>query len=247
MNKFSERAKNERDFFDRLATKHDLHYFWGWKTKVGQYRHDRRAELITQYVKLNRKIKVLELGCFVGELTHKLASSGAKIYGIDISAKAIALAKDRFKLKNIFFSVDNIEKSRLKSNFFDAVTGNGILHHIDLDCGLLEIKRLLKKGGQVIFFEPNLLNPEIFLERKVSFFRKISNSSPDETAFIRWSLKRKVEAAGFVKVKVEPFDFMYPAFPSYFIPVLKIIDSVLVKLPLIREFSGSLIVTGEKS
>lgn len=243
---FSKRAKNERYFFDRLATKHDLHYFWGWKTKIGKYRHDLRAKLITEYLKLNPKVKVLELGCFVGELTHKLALSKAKIYGIDISAKAIAIAKRRFKLKNVFFLVDNIEKSKLKNNHYNAVTGNGILHHIDLDIGLLEIKRLLKKGGKVIFFEPNLLNPEIFLERKVAIFRKISNSSPDETAFFRWQLKRSLEKAGFIKVKVEPFDFMYPLFPSYFIPVLKVMDSFLINTPLLKEFSGSLMVTGEK-
>lgn len=244
--KLSRQAKNERDFFNRLAANYDIYYYWGWKTKIGQYRHDLRARIIIRYLNLNGKIRVLELGCYTGELTRKLASSGASIYGMDIAPKSVDIAKKIIKEKNIQFFVDNIESSQFSSNYFNAVTGIGILHHTNLKYSLKELKRILKSGGKFIFFEPNMLNPEIFLERKVPLLRKLTNTSPDETAFIRWKLEKKLQKAGFIRVSVQPFDYIYPAFPSIFLPLLKIIDKVLTKLPLIREFAGSLIVMGEK-
>lgn len=244
MIKLSKRAKNERDFFDNLAEKQDIHYFWGWKTKIGKYRHNLRAQIIASH--LNKKMNILELGCYVGELTKKIAKSKASIFAIDISPKSIYLAKQRVKLKNVKFLIDNIENSKFKNNYFEVVFGNGILHHTNLNLSLPEIKRILKPKGKFIFFEPNLLNPEIFLERKVSILRKLSHSSPDETAFIRWHLKKVLEDAGFINVKVEPFDFLFPAFPGQFLPVLKIINQIVEKTPILREFSGSLLVYGEK-
>lgn len=246
MKKLSKRATRERIFFDKLAEKSDIKYFWGWKTKTGQFRHNQRADKITTYLNLKKDQKALELGCFVGELTKKVAKTKAQIHAVDVAPKSIILAKSRINSKNIFFAVDNIEDSKFKDNSFDAVFGNGILHHTNLDKSLPEIKRLLKPGGKFIFFEPNLLNPEIFLERKVPFLRKISNSSPDETAYLRWNLNKNLKQAGFKNVKVEPFDFIYPALPYSFLPVLKILSKILEKIPLIKEISGSLIVTGEK-
>lgn len=240
----SKQAKNERAFFDSLAEKQDIHYFWGWKTKIGKFRHDLRAQIILLY--LNQNMRVLELGCYAGELTKKIAKSKANIFAIDISPKSVSMAKQRVKLKNVHFQIDNIENSSFKDHFFDAVFGNGILHHTDLKLSLPEIKRILKPKGKFIFFEPNLLNPEIFLERKVSVLRKLSHNSPDETAFIRWQLKKALQHAGFVNIRVEPFDFLFPAFPGQFLPVLKIINKILEKTPIVKEFSGSLIVSGEK-
>lgn len=241
----SKRAKNERDFFDLLASNSDIYYYWGWKTKIGKYRHDLRAQLIIKHLNLAKGMRVLELGCYTGELTKKLASSGATIYGVDIAPKSVEIAKKMITQKNVYLLVDNIEDSKFKNNFLDAVTGNGILHHTNLKDSLREIKRILRKGGKFIFFEPNMLNPEIFLERKVPLLRKLSNTSPDETAYIRWQLKNVLQKAGFINVSVDPFDFIYPAFPSFFLPLLKIVDKVLTRLPIIREFSGSLIVVGE--
>ena len=42
---------------------------------------------------------------------------------------------------------------------FDLVFGTGILHHLDLKVAISEVKRVLKPGGQAIFFEPLGTNP----------------------------------------------------------------------------------------
>src|SRR3989344_6589861 len=202
--RLSKRAQHEQEFFDNLASQNDVFYYWGWKTEVGRYRHHLRATIICSFLNLKPGVKSLELGCYMGELTKKIAPTKATITATDIAPKSIVLAKKTVK-KNINFLVDNIEKSKLKSNFFDSCFGNGILHHTHLDSSLKEIKRVLKPGGKFIFFEPNILNPEIFLERKIPYLRKLSHSSPDETAFVRFELKKTLEKSGFINVKVEPF------------------------------------------
>ena len=246
MQKISNRAKREIIFFDKLAENADINYYWGWKTLIGRFRYQFRADIIISHLGLKKGTKVLEIGCFVGELTKMVAYSNATIFAVDIAPKSITLAKTRIKKKNITFEVDNIENSKFINNSFSAIFGNAILHHTNLSASSLEIKRILKPGGKYIFFEPNLLNPEIFLERKIPVLRRLSNGSPDETAYIRWNLKKTLEKIGFKKVKIEPFDFIYPALPYYFLPLLKFLSKILEKTPLIKEISGSLIVTGEK-
>lgn len=247
MKKISQRAKRESIFFDKLAENADFDYYWGWKTPIGRFRRQFRADIIISHLGLNNRDKILEIGCFVGEFTRMIAKSKAIIFAIDIAPKAIALAKSRIKQRNINFTVDDIENSKFKNNSFDYIYGNAILHHINLTKSLTEIKRVLKPGGKFIFFEPNMLNPEIFFERKIPILRRLSNSSPDETAYMRWDLKKNLEQIGFKNVKVESFDFLYPAFPHSFLPILKILSKILEKTPLLKEISGSLIVTGEKS
>lgn len=247
MKKISQRAKRESNFFDKLVEKTDIDYYWGWKTPIGRFRRQLRADITISHLRLNNKNKVLEIGCFVGEFTKLIAQSKAIIYAVDIAPKAIALAKNRNNQRNINFVVDNIENSKFQNDSFDCIYGNAILHHTNLTKSLAEIERILKPGGKFIFFEPNLLNPEIFLERKVPILRRLSNSSPDETAYIRWDLKKKLEQTGFKSVKVESFDFLYPALPHFFLPILIILSKILEKTPLLKEISGALIITGGKS
>src|SRR6185437_7465720 len=72
---------------------------------------------------------------------------------------------------------------------FDAVVGSSVLHHLDLDLAFQNIYRLLRPGGRACFAEPNLLNPQVFAERRLPFLRHIFwYVSPDESAFTRWRL-----------------------------------------------------------
>lgn len=242
--KFTNRDNREKVFFDGLARKNCE--YWGCETKTGQYRLLLKGKYIKQAIQGKKNIKILDLGCGFGALTQHLVGLNGKIYGVDISSDSIALAKKKIKSKQIFFKADNAHNLSFKSGFFDFVVGNAILHHLDLHKSLSEIFRVLKKKGGIIFFEPNIINPEVFLERKVPFFRRLVQNSKDETAFMRWSLKKTVEKAGFVKVNVVPYDFLYPALPISIAKILRPISDFLEKLPLIQEVSGSLRITAIK-
>lgn len=241
---FTDQDWREKEFFDRLA-KQNCEY-WGCETKTGQYRLLLRGKFIKQILKNNRYIKILDLGCGFGTLTQHLLGISGEIYGVDISPASIAIAKKKVKSSKVFFKAANAHDLSFKKGFFDLIVGNAVLHHLNVDKALSEIFRTLKKGGKIIFFEPNLINPEVFLERKIPFIRRLVRNSKDETAFIRWSLKTKIKKAGFTEVNVEPYDFLYPALPISFAKFLKPLSDFLEKFPIIKELSGSLKITATK-
>ena len=127
---------------------------------------------------------------------------------------------------------------------FDAVIGSSILHHLEIEVALKKIHELLKPGGVMSFAEPNMLNPQISLERKVrSLFPYVS---PDETAFTRRQMKRLLAGAGFEQMEVIPLDWLHPALPASWIGAAKRIEALLEKTPLVREFSGSLYIRARR-
>ena len=129
---------------------------------------------------------------------------------------------------------------------FDAVIGSSILHHLDIDGALTNIRRLLKPGGILSFAEPNLLNPQVYLERKFHYLPMFSYTSPDETAFVRWKFARLLAEHGFQDISLTPFDWLHPAVPRPLIGCVRGIGRLLERLPGVREFSGSLYIRARK-
>jgi hypothetical protein len=50
-----------------------------------------------------------------------------------------------------------------------------------------------------------------------------------------------------MNISVTPFDFLHPATPKKLINFIKNLGELLEKMPLIKEFSGSLLIYGRKS
>jgi len=218
---------------------------WNWSTAAGKIRLKRRCDIFKRFIGNEGKI-ILELGCGTGLLTREIAKTRNKIYAIDISNNLLFKAKKRIHSKNVKFKLEDAHQTTFKDSYFDYIVGNSILHHLDVDLVIEEIYRLLKKAGEFIFIEPNMLNPQIAMERNIPIVRKLANNSPDETAFIKWSLKRKLIQAGFRNVKIEPFDFLHPLTPSFLIDIINLVSRLLEETPLIKEVAGSLIITGRK-
>jgi 2-polyprenyl-3-methyl-5-hydroxy-6-metoxy-1,4-benzoquinol methylase len=225
----------------------DTELAWGWGTPAGRLRAERRAQLIIQGGEVRPGIRVLEIGCGTGNFTEIFASTGAQIVAVDISAELIRKAYARqLPEEQVQFLEKRFEDCDVDGPF-DAVIGSSILHHLDLHTALGKMYNLLKPTGRISFAEPNILNPQVFLERKLSFIRPLFwYISPDETAFVRWSLRKKLEWAGFTNVCITPFDWLHPAVPSGMINLVSRLGRLFEKIPVIREFSGSLFMTGIK-
>jgi hypothetical protein len=76
--------------------------------------------------------------------------------------------------------------------------------------------------------------------------RRIYGVSPHETAFFRRPLRRALHAAGFVDVSITPFDFVHPSLPGFLVPFVAKTLTLLEKIPIVREISGSLIIMAKK-
>lgn len=100
---------------------------------------------------------VLELGC--GSLPACFGIANAlmpkKYVATDISKKLIELASQVDKRPE--YLVKSAMDSSMLANSFDVIIMRGVLHHLsDPATALRKIKRLLKPGGQLLVYEPNL-------------------------------------------------------------------------------------------
>jgi SAM-dependent methyltransferase len=213
---------------------------WGWGTPAGRLRAERRASLILAGAAIGPDSRVLEIGCGTGLFTEEFAATGCRIFAVDISPELLAKARRR-KLpeERVTFLAKPFEECDVEGPF-DAIIGSSVLHHLDLGRAMARMKELLKPGGRISFAEPNMLNPQVFLERKLRFLPMFSYTSPDETAFVRWNLAARLRDAGFAQIEIQPFDWLHPAIPEPLIGAVKSLGRALESLPAAREFAGSL-------
>jgi 2-polyprenyl-3-methyl-5-hydroxy-6-metoxy-1,4-benzoquinol methylase len=113
--------------------------------------------------------KILDVGCGTGNLSFFLAYKRANVTGIDLSNNFIQLCKETAtKLQlPIDFKEMNAQLPDFSEGSFDIIVGSRIIHHLpDIKLFLGECKRLLKKGGYIVFIEPLKKNPIVQLNRK---------------------------------------------------------------------------------
>lgn len=218
---------------------------WNWSSPAGRLRWQRRVDMFTDFLG-NENKKVLEIGCGTGFFTSQLVLTNNQITAIDISSNLLELAKKRTNYPNVVFKKEDAHKTSFDSNSFDFIVGSSALHHLETGTALKEFFRLLKPGGKIMFTEPNMLNPQIAIQKNIPIIKKLVGDSPDETAFIRWSLKKMLIRYGFRDISIKNFDFMHPATPRF---LLKYINGVLItmeEIPFLKEISGSLVIKASK-
>ena len=242
------RKERELKHFDALVDKMG-NVWWGHLTPAGKRRMERRVVLLKENINSINDLNILEFGCGTGALSKLILEHipQCRLTCCDISTKSINLAKIHCApYKNVSFEVEDVLNLPYASEKFDAIVGNAILHHVDLDAALKECYRLLQPRGFILFFEPNMINPQIAIERNIKFIGRMLQNSPDETAFIRGKMIKPLRESGFTNIQVIPFDFLYPTIPVPFIPFAEKLGYALEKLPLLKEISGSLIISAKK-
>lgn len=103
--------------------------------------------------------RVLEAGCGVGAQTVPLArnSPGTKITSIDISMESLGRAKEataQAQIRNVDFRQANIMALPFADESFDHIFICFVLEHLDDPTAvLIELKRVLRKGGSLTVIE----------------------------------------------------------------------------------------------
>jgi len=228
----------------RFLAAHGAGEIWNWESPAGKLRWSRRVEMLSSHLRLG--MRVLELGCGTGYFTRELARSRADVIAIDVSPELLEIAKGNCSTPNVRYEIQDASALSYPSAMFDSVVGSSVLHHIEIKEALQEIYRVLKPGGAIYFTEPNMLNPQIAIQKNVPWVKRKLGDSPDETAFFRWPLRRLFEQTGFRDVRIDPFDFLHPKTPIALIDGLNPFGRFLEKVPVIAEFAGSLYIRAVK-
>jgi SAM-dependent methyltransferase len=90
---------------------------------------------------------ILDLGCGDGQLTQRIASTGARVLGVDASLEMVEAARQR----GVVADVGDAEELAFAGQTFDAVFSNAALHWVrDQDAMLAQVRRVLKPGGRFV-------------------------------------------------------------------------------------------------
>ena len=234
----------ERRQGERFASG-ELDKAWGWSSAAGRIRAERRARFLAEATALAPGVRALELGCGTGEFTTRLVESGCNLTAVDISEASVERCRARVKGRAEVV-VGNIETAEgLEGREFDAIVGVSVLHHIDLDACLKSVFPLLRRGGRFAFSEPNILNPQVWAERRFGWLRRVRNVLPHEVAFRAADLRRAFEDAGLVVELAEPFEFLHASTPRRLIGAVERVERALESTP-VRAIAGSIRLAGRK-
>lgn len=104
--------------------------------------------------------RVLNIGCYNGWFERFAIENGcAKIIGIDTNENNLADARIQVKNENVkFLRASALNLSQFESNYFDVVTMFDTIEHLPRNMEercLVEVRRVLKKDGDLIISTPN--------------------------------------------------------------------------------------------
>jgi len=135
-------------FWDSFAIKYD-----GFISKYAKMTYSKSMNFIKS--ELTDQSKVLEIGTGTGLISLAIANYVNCIYAIDYSPEMIKIAKDKSLsagVKNIVFKVCSASEIDYSDKAFDVIIASNIFHLLEKpEVVLDETKRLLSKGGRVIF------------------------------------------------------------------------------------------------
>jgi dolichol-phosphate mannosyltransferase len=191
---------------------------------------------------------ILELGAGSGIWTEHLASVlhgenplTATVFNDDLFHEAT-----QKRLPNTTFVLTRNLSEDYPPETFDYVVGTGILCHDLYSQNLEVINRLLKPGGQFLFFEANYWNPQVFLKTVTPPLGRWSGNAACQVGLRKYKLMQIASHQGFAYLDVTPYDIIHPMTPSWLLNTLHALAWVLEHTPIIRELCGTLYIWGKK-
>ena len=218
-------------------------------------------EELLKCLETNSSGAVLDCCCGDGILLPDLAAHYGTVTGLDISEAMLALAAKREPKKAIELVCGEVEKLPFPDDAFHAVTFRGAFHHVsDPAQPMHEVYRVLRPGGQVVFFEPNG-DPWIWRAARRMYYAMSDRFSSAHRSYRARELQALLTEARLETTDVKRLFYLaYPfaglldhfkifrivPFHAGLTRMLLAIDRVLARIPLIRYFGFALVVVARK-
>ncbi len=230
--------------FDIAANNYDDIFTF---SNIGKAQRNIVFKNMTPLLYLEKKLSILEINCGTGEDAIKLAKLGHEVHATDISEGMIAVAKAKTKLKNIAFTVQDINTitEQTFTKKFDVIFsdfgGLNCLSKTQLEHFFNSANTLLNPNGKLIL----VLMPKQCLWEQAYFLlkgdpkkakRRNTNKSVDANvdgvSVKTWYYNPKdilsLTQDLYKKEKIKPIGITIP--PSY------LENSILAKKPLLSIF-----------
>jgi ubiquinone/menaquinone biosynthesis C-methylase UbiE len=157
--------------------------------EVERYRYQEYAPWMPRLMEFEkfRGKRLLEVGCGMGTDLLQFARGGARCTGIDLTPRSVEITRHRFKLYGAdgSFMISDGEHLPFRTESFDVVYSNGVLHHTPDTAGAIrEVHRVLRPGGtaKIMLYHRNSLNYwfEIVLRRGILGLEFLRGRSAEE-------------------------------------------------------------------
>ncbi len=190
--------------FDNMAAR------W-WDTE-GEFRplHDlnpARLKFIRQHTAIGGK-KILDIGCGGGILSEAMVREGARVTGIDLSQKALTVARLHAEEAGIELDYRHTsaeQHAATHAGEYDAVTCLELLEHVPNPASLIQAATQLVKSGGRIFFSTLNRNPKAYILAILGaeyIMRLLPRGTHDYSRFITPSeLARQARATGLILIQ----------------------------------------------
>jgi ubiquinone/menaquinone biosynthesis C-methylase UbiE len=239
----SQDKQKEIAFFDAHAAADDYDVFTP----------EANARIIAAFQRLTdlpAGARVADLGCGSGAFTERLRQAGYNATGIDISPKLIAVGKSKYPGLDLIEG--DVEHLPFESGSFDGVMLSGLVHHFpDPARCAAETFRILRSGGRFMAFDPNRMNPFMYLYRdRSSPFYSPVGVTENERPVLAKQTAEVFRKAGF-EVRSDylaglSYRYVASARTRVFLPIYNFIDGMLFNLLPLAPFRPFVLTCGVK-
>jgi ubiquinone/menaquinone biosynthesis C-methylase UbiE len=211
---------------------------------------DRIIDAVVRLGQMKPGDRVADLGCGSGAFTELLAMRKLNAVGLDISPKLIGLALKKYP--GIDFLEGDAENLPFADASLDGVLLSGLVHHFPQPQRLAqETFRVLKPGGRFVAFDPNRMNPMMYLYRdRSSPLYSPVGVTENERPILAHEAAGVFRRAGFA-VETEylarlPYRFVESGAARAALPIYNAIDRWIFTLPFMARLSPFVLTTGVK-
>ncbi len=153
--------------------------------------------VIQQLLPEDHILRFLDFGCGKAAILDEIANIRPlfKLYGTDISSKAISVAKSKLPKSNFKLLSEN-QIIPYPNNYFDFILASDVLEHVyDTQTSFRELARVLKKNGKICITVPYNGKLKIIFATILAFDQYFHPYSPHIRFFSKssliWCLKQQ--------------------------------------------------------
>jgi len=147
---------NIKNIFESISSEYDF-----MNDLMTFKNHSKWKKEIAEIAKYSSPRKILDVATGTGDIAINMSKiNGSKVEGVDVSGNMLKIARkkiDKLKIDNISLKTCEAENLFFNDNHFDIISiGYGVRNFSDLEKGLSESYRVLKKNGKLIILETSI-------------------------------------------------------------------------------------------
>ena len=221
--------------------------YWEKADHFLSFRLKWRAQMVRHLFHILPGETILELGSASGQWSNEIAqlTKGANpICAATFDPESYAIMKNKQSSTAVEPVLMDDFPGKLKSRKFNFIIGWHLLTNDENNSLLVEVKKLLNPGGQILFFEPNpwniYFNVRMLFSRLMPFLK--GRNDFDFRPRNRIDLFTIISEIGYCGIKILPYDFLYPPIPQKLLWPMQNLSLILENTPYLRNFAGSLYI-----